>query len=64
MQQAQNSVSLGNGQDTDLSIERTKESALSARHREARASSRERTFQAVFTSFGCKAGLDRQTLLG
>lgn len=41
-----------NGQDVELSVKRTKKSVLFALDWEIRTSLRERTFQAIFTSFG------------
>lgn len=54
MQLFQNILSPHNGQDMELSVKHTKESMLFALDWETWMSLGERTFQAVFTSSGCK----------
>lgn len=64
MQLVQNILSPYNGQDMELSVKHTKESVLFALDWEMWTSLRERTFQAVFTSSGCKTELGKQTFMG
>lgn len=57
----QNTLSPYNGQDMEPSVKHTKESVLFALDWETLG---ERTFQAVFTSPGCKTELGKQTFMG